>query len=169
MSVVLPAPFAPNNAWISPRRTSKSTRSRATVPGNVFVIPDAATKTSPGASCSVMPQMRNQPPKFREELVHAPPLADPAAGRLLALRLLPRSPEDRVGVGERDDHDADLVRHDDIPGRDDHTTAVDGHVYLDGFAPARKRRVGGARAHGAAVQGEPEIPCLVDIPHSSID
>src|SRR4029453_976356 len=39
MSVDLPQPFWPISAWTSPRRTSKSTRSRALVPGNVLLRP----------------------------------------------------------------------------------------------------------------------------------
>src|SRR6266550_6380332 len=40
MSVDLPAPFSPSNAWISPRRRSRSIASFARVPvGNRFVIP----------------------------------------------------------------------------------------------------------------------------------
>src|SRR5207253_2816457 len=40
MSVDLPAPFSPSSAWISPRRTSRSIASFASVPvGNRFVIP----------------------------------------------------------------------------------------------------------------------------------
>ena len=38
ISVDLPAPFSPSSAWTSPRRSSKSTWSLATMPGNGFVI-----------------------------------------------------------------------------------------------------------------------------------
>ena len=37
--VVLPAPFSPSSAWISPGRTSRSIASLATTPGYRFVIP----------------------------------------------------------------------------------------------------------------------------------
>ena len=39
MSVLLPAPFSPKSACTSPARTSKSTSSLATTPGNLFVMP----------------------------------------------------------------------------------------------------------------------------------
>src|SRR6478735_2947448 len=39
MSVDLPAPFSPSSACTSPRRTSRSTLSLATIPGNRFVMP----------------------------------------------------------------------------------------------------------------------------------
>ena len=39
MSVVLPAPFSPSSAWISPGRTSRSMWSLATTPGYRFVMP----------------------------------------------------------------------------------------------------------------------------------
>src|SRR3954447_8599342 len=39
ISVDLPAPFSPSSACTSPRRTSRSTLSFATIPGNRFVIP----------------------------------------------------------------------------------------------------------------------------------
>src|SRR3954453_17783421 len=38
MSVDLPAPFSPQIAWISPRRTSRLTFSSALTPGKVLVI-----------------------------------------------------------------------------------------------------------------------------------
>src|SRR3954469_14334726 len=38
MSVDLPAPFSPQIAWISPRRTSRETFSSALTPGKVLVI-----------------------------------------------------------------------------------------------------------------------------------
>ena len=39
MSVLLPAPFSPRRAWISPQRISRSTPSSATTPGKDLVIP----------------------------------------------------------------------------------------------------------------------------------
>src|SRR5438067_1805072 len=39
ISVDLPAPFSPSSACTSPGRSSKSTRSSATTPGNRFVMP----------------------------------------------------------------------------------------------------------------------------------
>src|SRR5919206_5270423 len=43
MSVLLPAPFSPTRAWISPRRSTRSTASSATTPGKRFVTPRRAT------------------------------------------------------------------------------------------------------------------------------
>src|SRR4026208_177672 len=42
ISVLLPAPFSPRSAWISPGRTSKSTPSLARTPGKVFEIQTAS-------------------------------------------------------------------------------------------------------------------------------
>src|SRR6478672_6919773 len=42
ISVLLPAPFSPSSAWISPVRSSKSTWSLARTPGNALTIPDAS-------------------------------------------------------------------------------------------------------------------------------
>src|SRR5690349_21633188 len=42
MSVLLPAPFSPSSAWISPGRKSKSTWSFASTPGNDLTIPTAS-------------------------------------------------------------------------------------------------------------------------------
>src|SRR5689334_492642 len=39
MSVDLPAPFSPMSAWISPGNSRKSTPSRATTPGKIFLMP----------------------------------------------------------------------------------------------------------------------------------
>src|SRR4051812_43868479 len=39
MSVDLPAPFSPQIAWISPRRTDRLTSCSALTPGKVLVIP----------------------------------------------------------------------------------------------------------------------------------
>src|SRR5918997_6597466 len=39
MRVDLPAPFSPQIAWISPRRTARLTSSRALTPGKVLVMP----------------------------------------------------------------------------------------------------------------------------------
>src|SRR6476620_2908602 len=53
ISVLLPAPFSPSRAWISPDRSSKSTWSWATTPGNALTIPaasSAATDAEPAAS-----------------------------------------------------------------------------------------------------------------------
>jgi hypothetical protein len=38
MSVDLPAPFSPQIAWISPRRTARETSASALTPGKVLVI-----------------------------------------------------------------------------------------------------------------------------------
>ncbi len=46
MSVVLPAPFSPRSAWISPGSTVKSTWSSATRDPKVFVIPDNSSFTA---------------------------------------------------------------------------------------------------------------------------
>src|ERR1035437_2581168 len=53
--VVLPAPFSPRRAWISPRRTSRSMLSLATTPGYRLVIPRISSAGAfPRASSSVM-------------------------------------------------------------------------------------------------------------------
>ena len=46
MSVLLPAPFSPSSVCTSPARTSKSTRSLATTPGNRFVMPRISSNGS---------------------------------------------------------------------------------------------------------------------------
>src|SRR5215475_13434050 len=43
ISVDLPAPFSPSTAWISPKATSKSTPSSATVAPNRLLMPSALT------------------------------------------------------------------------------------------------------------------------------
>ncbi len=45
MSVDLPAPFSPQIAWMSPRRTFIVTPSRALTPGNSLVMLRIASKT----------------------------------------------------------------------------------------------------------------------------
>ena len=54
MSVDLPAPFSPSSACTSPRRTSKSTLSLATTPGNVLVMPRICSRGVPGVAVDVM-------------------------------------------------------------------------------------------------------------------
>src|SRR5262249_7063325 len=55
--VVLPAPFSPSRAWISPGSTSNSTRLFATTPGKRFVMPRAATtRALPPASGASAPR-----------------------------------------------------------------------------------------------------------------
>ncbi len=46
MSVDLPAPFSPRSACTSPRRTSRSTSSLATVPGNSLRMPRISRTSS---------------------------------------------------------------------------------------------------------------------------
>src|SRR5579884_2286690 len=46
MSVVLPAPFSPSSAWISPQRASKFTAWLATTPGKTLSTPSIATATA---------------------------------------------------------------------------------------------------------------------------
>src|SRR6185503_6087410 len=57
MSVLLPAPFSPSRAWISPCRRSRSTWSFASTPGNDLTIPTASrafdNDATGGASGSV--------------------------------------------------------------------------------------------------------------------
>src|SRR5882757_2101786 len=43
ISVDLPAPFSPSSAWISPRRTSRSTSALAMTPGKYLAIPRNST------------------------------------------------------------------------------------------------------------------------------
>src|SRR6202140_3785528 len=50
MSVLLPAPFSPRSTFTSPGRSSSWTSSRATTPGNRFVIPDIRSSTAPGTA-----------------------------------------------------------------------------------------------------------------------
>src|SRR5438046_3966146 len=47
MSVVLPAPFSPSSAWISPSSTTRSTWSLATTPRNRLVIPSSSSFRAP--------------------------------------------------------------------------------------------------------------------------
>src|SRR6476619_3244173 len=52
--VLLPAPFSPSKAWISPERRSKSTSSLATMPGKALTMPrasSAGTAGGTGAAC----------------------------------------------------------------------------------------------------------------------
>src|SRR5579884_1475612 len=169
MSVVLPAPFAPSSAWISPRRTSKSTRSSATVPGNVFVSPETDSRMSSAVARSGIAPAGLQSPELREQLLHALPLSDPPARGLFAIGLRARPLEDRAGLGARHHHDADLVGHDNVPRGHDDPAAVDRHVHLDRLAAPRERGVRRARPHGPAVEREPEVPRLVDVAHRAID
>src|SRR3954449_3159935 len=54
--VLLPAPFSPSSAWISPRRRSKSTWSLAMTPGNVLTMPCASSAgTAAGDVTGVSP------------------------------------------------------------------------------------------------------------------
>src|SRR3954470_3107394 len=48
MSVDLPAPFSPQMAWTSPRRTDMETLERALTPGNSLVMPRISRMTLPG-------------------------------------------------------------------------------------------------------------------------
>src|SRR5437879_498770 len=48
MSVLLPAPFSPTSAWISPCRTCKSTWSLATTPGKFLTMARISTASPPG-------------------------------------------------------------------------------------------------------------------------
>lgn len=50
INVLLPAPFSPTTAWISPARNSTVTSSSARTPGYSIVTPRAARSTSPGAT-----------------------------------------------------------------------------------------------------------------------
>ena len=46
MSVLLPAPFSPMSAWISPARTVKSTPCKARTPGKLFSNPRISSKAA---------------------------------------------------------------------------------------------------------------------------
>src|SRR6266508_2484783 len=65
MRVVLPAPFSPRRAWISPGSTVRSTWSLATTPGKCLVIPLSSSLTAPrypwmrGAPFRVLPSSPN--------------------------------------------------------------------------------------------------------------
>src|SRR3954463_7574417 len=48
--VLLPAPFSPSRAWISPGRTVKSTASFARTPGKALTMPRASSAGTPTAS-----------------------------------------------------------------------------------------------------------------------
>ena len=50
MSVVLPAPFSPTTAWISPGWSVRSTPSRATTRSNRLLMPRIATSGGPVVS-----------------------------------------------------------------------------------------------------------------------
>src|SRR5262245_52333865 len=56
MRVDLPAPLAPRSAWISPRRTEKSTARSASVPPKRLVRPLTASNGSP-ARRSPLPEV----------------------------------------------------------------------------------------------------------------
>src|SRR3954447_21525872 len=77
ISVDFPAPFSPRSACTSPRRTSKSTSSLATMPGNSFLIP----RISRTSSFAATPLTRADPnPETRGAGTRArPSLPDPAA------------------------------------------------------------------------------------------
>jgi hypothetical protein len=54
--VDFPAPFSPNSTWTSPARTSKLTRSSASVPGNCFEMRSRRSSTgTPEASAPGVP------------------------------------------------------------------------------------------------------------------
>ena len=46
MSVLLPAPFSPTTAWVSPGRTRRCTPSSARTPGKVFTMSRASSTYS---------------------------------------------------------------------------------------------------------------------------
>src|SRR5262245_16100542 len=117
MSVDLPAPFSPTNAWISPKPTLKSTLSSARVAPNCLVSPStlaadvtlmrAAQRIGEGAGNRSSPNLRT-PPSSRNLLLfeHAPhggTCQHAILERRVVLELAhrqfpPRSEERRVGT-----------------------------------------------------------------------
>src|SRR5262245_31067743 len=75
INVDLPAPFSPQIAWISPRRTSRLTSCSALTPGNVLVIP---------LICRIASSVILLPSSHAEG--RAAPEAPPARDALLQLR-----------------------------------------------------------------------------------
>src|SRR5262245_25206306 len=61
-SVLLPAPFSPSNAWISPDRMARSTRSLARQPGNCLTMPVSCSSGAvPAAAATMADAIRSSP------------------------------------------------------------------------------------------------------------
>ncbi len=72
MRVLLPAPFSPSRAWISPLRSSKSTPSLATTPGKRLTMPRISTASGLGAAgASLMGWLASCNEEARDERVVA--------------------------------------------------------------------------------------------------
>src|SRR3954469_22647446 len=74
MRVDLPAPFSPQIAWTSPRRTTIDTSDRALTPGNSLVIFRISRMTLPGgvsepAAPSGVPALQDEGPGVEESLI----------------------------------------------------------------------------------------------------
>src|SRR5215218_11136956 len=55
MRVDLPAPFSPQIAWISPRRTWRLTSESALTPGKVLVLPRISSRSPVPVSLAIVP------------------------------------------------------------------------------------------------------------------
>src|SRR3954451_21780292 len=86
MSVDLPAPFSPQIAWISPRRTSRLTFSSALTPGKVLVIERISRMLSAMdyvvLVCSLVPEPGVRAPQRRVLQVWCECAAGPPVGQL---------------------------------------------------------------------------------------
>src|SRR5215510_10364001 len=72
-SVLLPAPFSPSSAWISPARMDRSTRSLARQPGNCLTMPVSwRSGAAPAAAATMADAMRSS---LREPSPAWPPRA----------------------------------------------------------------------------------------------
>src|SRR5882672_11371939 len=98
-SVLLPAPFSPSSAWISPAWMARSTRSLARQPGNCFTMPESwssgvpvradegAGAPGPGATVTMADPLRPSP---REPSPAWPPRAFGRYGYVDSVRNLVR-------------------------------------------------------------------------------
>src|SRR6201988_2213085 len=82
MRVLLPAPFSPRSAWISPVRRSKSTWSLARTPGKTLTMPTASSAGTPApdaAGAGLAPSGRSGW-GGGAAVIATPLVGDPAAG-----------------------------------------------------------------------------------------
>src|SRR5919201_6612592 len=109
ISVVLPAPFSPRRAWISPARTSKLMSSLARTPGKRLVMPRISSAGGRSVMCSRCggPATAGPPPAHARsfERVERPRLH--VGDRLVDLRLKAGRRRD---VADRRDADAAIAR-----------------------------------------------------------